>query len=62
MFGHLSNHESLRVVVLATLVHDSTAYHLGFGRHAAKSTRADANTKRDYRILDEFSYNIISVA
>ena len=51
MFGELSNRESLRDVVLATQAHASKAYHLGFGRHAAKSTLADANTKRDYRIF-----------
>ena len=53
MFGQLSNRESLRDVVLATQTHASKAYHLGFGKHAAKSTLADANTKRDYRIFEE---------
>ena len=47
MFGQLSNRESLRDVVLATQAHSSKAYHLGFGKHAAKSTLADANIKRD---------------
>ena len=37
MFGQLSNRESLRDVVLATQAHASKAYHLGFGKHAAKS-------------------------
>lgn len=58
----LSNRESLRDVVLATQSHASKAYHLGFGRHAAKSTLADANTKRDYRIFEEFAYKVISKA
>lgn len=62
MFGQLSNRESLRDVVLATQAHASKAYHLGFGRHAAKSTLADANTKRDYRIFEEFAYKVISEA
>ena len=62
MFGQLSNRESLRDVVLATQTHASKAYHLGFGRHAAKSTLADANTKRDYRIFEEFAYKVISEA
>ena len=43
MFGQLSNRESLRDVVLATQAHASKAYHLGFGKHAAKSTLVDAN-------------------
>lgn len=58
----LSNRESLRDVVLATQSHASKAYHLGFGRHAAESTLADANTKRDYRIFEEFAYKVISKA
>ena len=62
MFGQLSNHESLRDVVLATQAHASKAYHLGFGKHAAKSTLADANTKRDYRIFEEFAYKVIAKA
>lgn len=60
MFGQLSNRESLRDVVLATQAHASKAYHLGFGKYAAKSTLADANTKRDYRIFEEFAYKVVS--
>ena len=55
MFGQLSNRESLRDVILATQAHASKAYHLGFGKHAAKSTLADANTKRDYRIFEDLA-------
>ena len=62
MFGQLSNRESLRDVILATQAHASKAYHLGFGKHAAKSTLADANTKRDYRIFEEFAYKVIAEA
>lgn len=62
MFGQLSNRENLRDVVLAPQAHASKAYHLGFGKHAAKSTLADANTNSDYRIFDEFAYKVISEA
>ena len=62
MFGQLSNRESLRDVVLAIQAHASKAYHLGFGKHAAKSTLADANTKRAYRIFEEFAYKVIAEA
>ena len=62
MFGQLSNRESLRDVVLATQAHSSKAYHLGFGKHAGKSTLADANTKHDYRIFEEFAYKVIAEA
>ncbi len=41
MFGQLSNRESLRDVILATQTHATKAYHLGFGKHVAKSILAD---------------------
>ena len=47
MFGQLSNRESLRDVILAIQAHALKTYHLGFGKHAAKSTLSDANIKRD---------------
>jgi hypothetical protein len=62
MFGQLSNRESLRDVVLATQAHARKAYHLGFGKHASKSTLADANQKRDYRIFEEFAYKVVAEA
>ena len=62
MFGQLSNRESLRDVVLATQAHASKAYHLGFGKHASRSTLADANAKRDYRIFEEFAYKVVAEA
>ena len=62
MFGQLSNRESLRDLVLATQAHASKAFHLGFGKYASKSTLADANTKRDYRIFEEFAYRVMAEA
>lgn len=62
MFGQLSNRESLRDLVLATQAHANKAFHLGFGKHASKSTLADANTKRDYRIFEEFAYRVMAEA
>lgn len=62
MFGQLSNRESLRDVVLATQAHAPKAYHLGFGKHASKSTLADANAKRDYHIFEEFAYKVVAEA
>lgn len=47
MFGQLSNRESLRDVVLATQAHSKKAFHIGFGKHASRSTLADANSKRE---------------
>ena len=62
MFGQLSNRESLRDLVLATHAHAHKAFHLGFGKHASKSTLADANANRDYRIFEEFAYRVMAEA
>ncbi len=62
MFGQLSNRESLRDLVLATQAHANKAFHHGFGKYASKSTLADANTKRDYRIFEEFAYRVMAEA
>ena len=62
MFGQLSNRESLKDLVLATQAHANKAFHLGFGKYASKSTLADANTKRDYRIFEEFAYRVMAEA
>ncbi len=62
MFGQLSNRESLRDVVLATQALAGKAYHLGFGKYASKSTLADANNNRDYRIFEEFAYHTVAEA
>ena len=62
VFSQISIRESLRDVVLTTQAHASKAYHLGFGKHAAKSTLENANTKRDYRIFEEFAYKVIAEA
>ena len=62
MFGQLSNRGSLREVVLSTQALADKAYPLGFGKYAAKSTLADANNNRDYRIFEEFAYHVIAKA
>lgn len=62
MYGQLSNRESLRDVVLATQAFAGKAYHLGFGKHVSKSTLSDANKKRDYRIFEDFAYEVIAEA
>lgn len=62
IFGQLCNRESLRDVVLATQVHASKAYHLGFGRATTKSNLSKANNNRDYHIFEEFAYKIVAEA
>ena len=58
MFGQLSNRESLRDVVLATQAHVSKACHLGFGKYVTRGNLSKANNKRDYRIFEEFAYQV----
>lgn len=62
IYGQLSNCESLPDVVLTTQALADKAYHLGFGKYASKSTLAGAYNERDYRIFDEFAYQVIAEA
>ncbi len=62
MFGQLCNRESLRDVALATQVHARKAFHLGFGKAATKSNLSKANSRRDYRIFEEFAYKAVAEA
>lgn len=62
MFGQLSSRESLSDLVLGINAHKAKAYHLGFGIGVSKSNIAKANEKRDYRIYEDFAYQLISQA
>jgi hypothetical protein len=62
MFGQLSNRESLRDLIVCLEAHSSKYYHLGLGRNVSRSTLADANEKRDYRIYEQFAYEMIGMA
>ena len=62
MFGQLSNRESLRDVVLATQALAPKAYALGFGKFVTRSNLSKANNNRDYRIFEEFAYQVIAKA
>lgn len=62
MFGQLCGRESLRDVVLATQVHASKAYHLGLGKAVTRSNLSKANNNRDYRIFEEFAYQVVAQA
>lgn len=62
MFGQLSNRESLRDVVLATQALAPKAYALGFGKFVTRSNLSKANNNRDYRVFEEFAYQVIAEA
>ena len=62
MFGQLSNRESLRDLIIAIEAHYQKCYHLGLGKHVTRSNLAKANTNRDYRIFEEYTYYLVSEA
>lgn len=49
-FGQLAYRESLRDVVACLYAHSPKLYHLGFNAPLTRSTLAEANEKRDWRI------------
>lgn len=62
MFGQLSNRESLRDLVVALDAHRSKCYHLGMGKNVSKSSLARANQDRDYRIFEQYAYQLVKEA
>lgn len=58
MFGHIRQESSLRDMDVALNAHASKLYHLGI-HQCPKSTLADANEHRDYRIYEEFAKSLM---
>jgi hypothetical protein len=57
LLGQLGNCSSLRQIESAIKFHSSEQYHLGISKDICKSTLADANNRRDWRIFrDLFLY------
>ena len=61
-FGQLAYRESLRDVVVCLTSHRSKLYHLGFSTSLSRSTLADANEKRDWRIWRDLALVLIEEA
>ena len=61
-FGQLSHRESLRDIVTCLQAQGSKLYHLGISHGVRKSTLADANENRDWRIYAEFALVLIQRA
>jgi len=61
-FAQLAGRESLRDVEVCLRAHEAKLYHLGIHGSVARSTLADANEKRDWRIYAEFAHHLIAVA
>ena len=61
-FAQLTYRESLRDIVTCLNSHRSKLYHMGFRGKIARSTLADANELRDFRIYQDFGYVLIDIA
>ncbi len=58
-FAQLTFRESLRAIETCLRAHSSKLYHLGIRGRIARSTLADANEKRDWRIYRDLALSLI---
>ncbi len=61
IFAHIRQENSLRDIDIALNAHASKLYHIGI-QQCPKSTLADANEIRDYRIYEEFAKSLMQRA
>jgi len=61
MFAHIRQENSLRDIDIALNAHARKLYHIGI-QQCPKSTLADANERRDYRIYEEFAKSLMHQA
>lgn len=61
-FGQLTHRESLRDLVTCLNAHQEKLYHLGLSHGVKRSTLADANESRDYRIYQDLGMSLIKKA
>ncbi len=61
-FAQITQCDSLRAIEACFRAAQKRLYHCGFRGRMTKSTLADANNKRDWRIYSEFAYALIAEA
>ncbi len=61
-FAQPTYRESLRDIETCLRAHQAKLYHLGIRGNIAKSTLADANESRDWRIYESFALSLIQIA
>jgi len=61
-FAQLTYRESLRDIEACLRAHEAKLYHLGIRGRVSRSTLADANEARDWRIYAEFAQALIGIA
>src|SRR5215470_19104288 len=61
-FAQLTRRESLRDIEVSLAAHRKQLYHSGFRSSVKRSTLADANELRDWRIYSDFAQHLIEQA
>ncbi|MBN2570421.1 MAG: IS4 family transposase [Deltaproteobacteria bacterium] len=61
-YAQLTYRESLRDIETCLNSHHEKLYHIGFRGQISRSTMDDAGEIRDYRIYQDFAYQLISIA
>lgn len=61
IFAHIRQEDSLRDIDIVLNAHAGKLYHIGI-KQCPRSTLADANERRDYRIYEEFAKSLMSRA
>src|SRR3979490_3293604 len=61
-FAQLCYRESLRDIEACLTAQASKLYHMGISQRVARSTLADANERRDWRIYADFAQRLIARA
>jgi hypothetical protein len=61
-FAQLTYRESLRDIEACLNAQSNKLYHMGIRSKVARSTLADANEKRDWRIYADFAHSLIQTA
>ena len=61
IFAHIRQEDSLRDIDIALNAHANKLYHIGI-QQCPRSTLADANEKRDFRIYEEFAKSLMQRA
>src|SRR5512135_3266852 len=62
IFGQLTGRESLRDIIVCLRALGSRRYHMGIRGNISRSTLADANENRDWRIYHDFAQLLIGEA
>ena len=61
-YAQISGRESLRDIETCLNSHRDKLYHVGFRGSVSRTTLADANERRDYRIFQDFGHVLIGLA